>query len=134
LSVLAGLALAPLAFVAGGWAALLALPGVFIARLRPAAFACFVGVAICFVLSVAGANPWAAFARERVLDEIESALGARPEYSDWAYDVSSGVMRFDNLSVNVPEMSGRAQLVQLNVRNETHKLSARKVAHFCLLA
>lgn len=114
ISLLAGLALAPLAFVAGGFAALLALPGVFFARLRPGAFAYFLGVCICTGLSWGGINPWASYVREKLLDELETALGARPEYASCSFSAADGAMRFENLSVNLPELAGSAQAVQLS--------------------
>lgn len=115
ISLVFGLLLAPLGFVFGGYAALLALPGVFVARLRPAAFAFFAGTVVCAGLSMAGVNPYAAWARESALDRLEAALGARPEYSGFEAGVGSGEMRFENLSVKLPEIGGSAQIVQLRL-------------------
>jgi len=115
ISLVFGLLLSPLAFVFGGYAALLALPGVFLARVRPAAFAFFAGTVICAGLSMAGANPYAAWVRETTLDRLEQALGARPEYSSFEASVASGELHFENLAVNLPEIGGSAQAVQLQL-------------------
>ena len=115
LSLLAGLALSPLAFVAGGFAALLALPCAFAAPLRPAGRAFFLGVVACALLSAGGVNPWAAHAREKVLDEMEAALGARPQYVDWSFNLARGEIRFEGLRAEVPLMAGSAQATQLTL-------------------
>lgn len=113
--LVAALALSPLAFVFGGFAALLALPGVFLARLRAPAFVYFGGALICALLSLAGVNPWASYVRERVLDDLEAALGARPTYAAWDFNAGTGDMRLENLEVKLPALNGSAELVQARI-------------------
>jgi len=112
LTLIAGLLLCPLAFVFGGFATLLALPGVLVARLRGPAFVYFGGAVVCSVLSLAGVNPWASLVREKVLDDLERALGTRPTYAAWDFNAGSGTMRFENIEVALPAIGGDAALVQ----------------------
>lgn len=114
-TLLLGLALAPLAFVFGGFAVLLSLPGVFLARLRPAALAYFCGSLLCAVLSMAGVNPWGALVREQALDDLERVLGARPRYGACTFNPAEGTLRFDQLEAELPGLGGSAQLMQATV-------------------
>ncbi|MBE7491143.1 MAG: hypothetical protein HS108_05220 [Planctomycetes bacterium] len=115
LAVAGALALGPLAFVFGGFAALPALPGVVSARLRAPALAYFLGVVVCTLASLAGFNPWAVYARERALDELESALGARPTWAAWHHHAAGGELRLENIEVELAALGGRAELVQARV-------------------
>ncbi|MCC6464372.1 MAG: hypothetical protein IT463_03415 [Planctomycetes bacterium] len=117
LTLLLGLAAAPLAFVFGGFAALpaavAALPP--LRRLRPAALAFVVGVAACWGLSQAGINPWVSLVRWRVSAMLTEALGAEPTWQTFTADPVAGTLDFGSVQVELPKAGGSATLEHLQV-------------------
>lgn len=113
--LLIALVLSPLAFVFGGFATLLALPGVLLARLRPAAFVYFGAALVWSVCSLAGFNPWAGYVQGRILDDLEQALGTRPTFAASSFNAGTGHLRFDSVTVDLPAIGGKAELVELTV-------------------
>lgn len=115
LTLLAGVVLGSLGFVLGGFAALVAVPGIFFSRLRAPALACFCTTVLCAGLSMFGINPWGSFIRNAALDELEAALGARPGYTAARFNPAAGTLRFDNLDVDLPGLGGNARVVSVTI-------------------
>jgi hypothetical protein len=108
LAIAAGVVLSPLAFAFGAFAAVLALPAVIpqFKQLRPFGYALFAGVGACWVLSLAGLNPWLAFVRAHALDKIEAAVGSAPAYGAFEGDPTQGTMLFRDMRLELPDGAG----------------------------
>lgn len=113
----AGLLLSPLAFVFGAPAALIVLPAALpvLKRLRPAAYACLAGIALCWLLSLAGLNPWVALAKAHALNRIQAALGAPMTSQDFSASVISGEMSFHNVRSELPEGVGTLEASRIQI-------------------
>lgn len=116
-SVLAGLALGTISFVFGGFVALLALPACLpgARRARPFAYALVGGVALCWVISAAGGNPWAHYVKARILAQVESTLGAPLQYDSYRADPLTGQIEFTNPRAEIPELEGEVSAATLRI-------------------
>lgn len=113
-----GLLLSPLAFVFGAPAALIVLPAALpvLKRLRPSAYACLAGIALCWLLSLAGLNPWVALVKAEALKRMENALGAPISAENFRADLMSGEMAFENVRCELPDDVGSLSASRIEIQ------------------
>jgi len=95
----------------------LVLPALLVAlrRARGFGFAFLLGGLTCLALSALGHNPLLMLARERALDQIEVALGARPEYADFKGSAVTGELQFSGVTCEIPDVGGRLTVESFEV-------------------
>ncbi|HRJ77479.1 MAG TPA: hypothetical protein PLF37_03110, partial [Planctomycetota bacterium] len=95
----------------------LVLPALLVAlrRARGFGFAFLLGGLTCLALSALGHNPLLMLARERALDQIEVALGARPEYANFEGSAVTGELQFSGVTCEIPDVGGRLTVESFEV-------------------
>jgi hypothetical protein len=114
-----GLLLGPVAFAFGAFAALLLLPALlpWFKRLRPAAYAGFGAIALCWGLSAVGVNPWVDYGRARALARLEATLGGPVEYETFSGNAMAGTLSFTGVRAALPDGAGmlKARALEISV-------------------
>lgn len=136
-AVVSGLLLSSISFLFGGFVALLALPACLpgTRRMRPFAYALAGGVALCWVITALGGNPWSHFVKARILGRLERSLGAPLAYSDFNADPVTGVITFTQPQAGMPDVQGSFTAAEIRieagygflVRFEPAMVTAREV-------
>ncbi len=112
-----GLLIGPLAFAFGAFAALLLLPALlpWFKRLRPAAYAGFGAIALCWGLSAVGVNPWLDYGRQRALARLEATLGGPVEYETFSGNALAGTLSFTGVNAVLPDGAGTIKARTLDI-------------------
>ena len=105
------------AFVFGGFWVVLALPGILppLRKYWGVFAALFVGVVCIRALIGFGVDPVLDFARNRAIAGIESGLAGEFKFKRFSGSTMSGDMRFEGVTINVPELDGSISIEQLTI-------------------
>lgn len=95
----------------------LLVPALLVALRRARGFGLvfLLGGLMCLTLSSLGHNPLLTLARERALDQLEDALGARPEYAGFEGSAVAGELKFSGVACEIPDVRGALTLDTLEV-------------------
>lgn len=118
-AIVAGVGFGALAFLFGGFAAILAVPGALpgTRKLRTMCIALLLSVPCWLLFWALVGNPLVWLAREQALNHFESVLGERPDYLSCDGEPLTGKLRFRKIAGGIRDWQGRLRIHEFELQS-----------------